>query len=90
MNFSVSQNFPNPFNISTEIRFTLPNDGDCHIEIFNILGQSVLNKLFCNLEAGEHIIHLDSDILINLASGIYFYNIEYDNQRLSKKMVLLK
>jgi photosystem II stability/assembly factor-like uncharacterized protein len=69
--FALMQNFPNPFNPSTTIRFQLPVQATVTLELYNILGQRV--KYLMNQEqlaAGTHDVNFDAS---SLASGVYFY-----------------
>lgn len=88
--FAVSQNYSNPFNLSTVIHFSLPRKSDCFIEIYNILGQKVWENNMKELNAGEHDIILNDKIFDNLASGTYLYRIISDLNESTKKMILLK
>ncbi|PKK85004.1 MAG: hypothetical protein CVT49_00235 [candidate division Zixibacteria bacterium HGW-Zixibacteria-1] len=90
--FTLEQNVPNPFNPITNIHFTLPKPGHVKLEVFNILGQSVTVLNNEELPAGYHTAVWDgSDHSgTTVASGIYFYRIEYDNKDLTRKMLLLK
>jgi hypothetical protein len=90
--FNLSQNFPNPFNPTTKINFSLAVDSKVTLKIFNILGQEVLTLLNQNLAASNHEISFNAS---GLNSGVYFYQIEaqgIDGRTFSdlKKMVLLK
>ena len=83
---SLAQNRPNPFNPSTEIKFSLPSAADVSLKIYNVTGQLV--KEFTGTEnAGTHSIVWDAS---NAASGIYFYKIAAGNYTDTKKMVFLK
>ena len=87
-NYSLSQNFPNPFNPSTKIEYTLPVEENVSLKIFNILGQQVLTLM--NNEhtgAGRHTVAFDAG---NLSSGIYIYRLQAGNFSSNKKMILLK
>jgi hypothetical protein len=86
--YRLSQNFPNPFNPSTTIRYTIPNESMVTLKIFNVLGQEV--KTLINHEmisSGRHDISFYAS---SLPSGIYFYRIQADNFVDVKKMTLLK
>jgi len=85
--FSLSQNFPNPFNPVTEISFALPNASDVKLEIFNIMGQRVAVLAEGPLEAGYHSVIWDGN---RVASGVYFYRLDAGDFVETKKMVLLK
>jgi len=79
--------YPNPFNASTVISFTLPNESDVEIEVFNVLGQKAASLINEYLPAGNHSILWQP---YNLSSGIYFYEISAGNKKISKKLSLIK
>jgi hypothetical protein len=85
---TLSENYPNPFNPSTTIRFSVPEDGQAVLKVFNVAGQEV-GRLFDGIAtAGKYY-----EVMFNasrLSSGVYFYAIQYGNQRLMKKMMLIK
>ena len=85
-------NFPNPFNAQTNIRFTLAVSGNAEIEIFNLLGQSVRKTTLTGLSAGAQSWTWDGragDGPI-VPSGIYFYRVISGSSSAISKMVLLK
>lgn len=87
-NFYLSQNFPNPFNPSTTIKFGLSKSANVSLKVFNVLGQEV--SLLLNnqlLEAGNFNVDFNAS---NLSSGTYIYTLRIDNQVISKKMQLMK
>jgi hypothetical protein len=86
--FSLTQNFPNPFNPSTKINYSLPAASVVSLKIYNLLGQEV--KTLVNNEnqpAGNYTLTFDA---FNLPSGIYFYRLAADSFVEVKKMILLK
>ncbi len=85
--FEIEQNFPNPFNPSTTIRFALPKSTFVSISVFNCLGEKVSELMNSELNAGFHSISFNAE---NLSSGIYFYRIIADEYIATKKMMLLK
>jgi len=85
--FSVKQNFPNPFNPTTRIEFTLPSENNVEIKVFNILGMEVATLLYENRQAGTHSVEFNAS---ELSSGIYFYKIVSGNYSEIKKMILLR
>ena len=91
--FGLVSNFPNPFNPSTTIEFTLPQQGLVKIEIYNILGSKIAT-LFNNqeLSAGLKRVRWDGkdDNGRQVVSGAYIYRITSGNYNVSKKMMLLK
>ena len=84
--FSVGQNIPNPANNTTLIPFSLPENGNVVFELFSISGQ-LLHKETISLPKGDNYIEYNT---FALPSGIYFYSVSYNNQRLTKKMVVKK
>ncbi len=68
--FSMDQNFPNPFNSSTVIRFSLPTETPVRVEIFNIVGELVMTVADRSFPAGHHTLPVDA---AGLASGVYVY-----------------
>ncbi len=89
--FQLYQNFPNPFNPSTNISFSLPKESKVLINIYNLLGRKVFSLLNKNLSAGYH--HLTFNTTKenhNLVSGVYIYTISAGNFFDAKKMILLK
>jgi len=91
--FSLAQNFPNPFNPSTRIKFTLPVKSNVSLRIYNVAGQLVKTLVDGTMEAGSHELSWDgtNNLGSSVASGVYFYKInagnDYENM---KKMVLLR
>jgi hypothetical protein len=85
--FELAQNYPNPFNPSTRISFSLPQNSEVQIVIFDQLGQEVdrLNK--GSLSAGSHTVQWTAD---NLPSGVYYYQLQAGDQRITRKMILMK
>lgn len=84
--FTISQNYPNPFNARTNISFSIDRESDVSIEIYNIAGQRVAD-LSDHFKAGENLVSWDAS---GVATGIYFYRIEFGNASETRKMVLLK
>ncbi|HEY3251652.1 MAG TPA: T9SS type A sorting domain-containing protein [Ignavibacteria bacterium] len=84
----LSQNFPNPFNPATKIRFALPKNSDVSINIYEITGRLV-TVLVQNEHAGAGLYETDFNAE-NLASGIYYYSIMAGDFKETKKMVLIK
>jgi hypothetical protein len=94
--FALYQNFPNPFNPNTTIKYELPLQSRVAIKIFNLLGQEV-KVLADRVEtAGEHTVRWDgrNNIGLSVASGVYFYRIEARSSGNTfmqvKKMMLLR
>ncbi len=83
----LDQNFPNPFNSRTTIRFETPQSGHVKLTVFNVMGQTVKVITDKPLPAGAHTADFDA---ANLASGTYIYQLETAGNRLQKKMILTK
>jgi flagellar hook assembly protein FlgD len=96
--FTLLQNYPNPFNPSTTIRFGLPANARVTLQVYNILGQQVVEIVNAALEAGYHELEWDGtgDRGVSVGSGVYFYKLEaVSNGGASKfhqvrKMVFMK
>lgn len=91
--FRLLQNFPNPFNPRTTIRFALPNSAQVSLVIYNVLGQKIATLLNeQNYAAGFHAVewHGNSDNGQRAASGIYFYRISSANFTATKRMLLIE
>ncbi|UCF06985.1 MAG: T9SS type A sorting domain-containing protein [bacterium] len=90
--YSLKQNFPNPFNPSTSIRFTMRERGHVTLRIYNVAGQLVRTLVDEVRKAGTYAEPWDgrNDLGKNVTSGIYFYKMETKNFSRSRKMVLLK
>lgn len=89
-NFSLFQNFPNPFNPSTIIRFRIPREaegGIVKLTVFNSLGNQVATLINEKLSAGEYETEFNG---ANLAGGVYFYKLEAGESQMSRKMLLIK
>lgn len=85
--YELLQNFPNPFNPSTEIRFTIPTGGMTTLKVFDVLGREVTTLVNEFLAPGTYRSILDGN---RLASGTYIYTLTSGNNHIAKKMLLLK
>ncbi|NKB72138.1 MAG: DUF1501 domain-containing protein [Candidatus Latescibacteria bacterium] len=83
----LEQNFPNPFNAATTIRYTLPIAAPVRLEIFNNLGQQVAQLVDAPQAAGTYTVEFNTD---QLASGAYFYQLKAGVFTQKKKMTLMK
>lgn len=93
--FELSQNFPNPFNPSTRINFSIPTESNVTLELYDVQGQRIAILFQGNLSAGYHVNDLDA-VRYGLSSGVYIYRLNaVDNSTgkvfvSNKKMVLMK
>jgi hypothetical protein len=85
--FALSQNFPNPFNPSTTIRFEIPSPGFVTLKVFDVLGREIATLIQDRVAAGEYSVPWDA---ASCASGVYYYKLETTNTVLVKKMILLR
>ncbi len=85
--YSLTQNFPNPFNPSTIIKFNLAKAGFASLKLYDVLGKEVASILSSELEAGPYEVSFDAS---NLPSGTYFYTLTSGSFTETRKMLLLK
>jgi hypothetical protein len=85
--YKLFDNYPNPFNPSTVIRFTIPVSGMVSLVVYNTLGEKVAVLINGNMNAGEHKVEFDAS---GLTSGVYFCELRTGDFRSMKKMVLLR
>ncbi len=85
--YDLEQNYPNPFNPTTVISYSLPKQGMVSLNIYNILGEKVVELVNKTQNAGNYSVNFNAK---NLPSGIYIYKIQVDGFAESKKMLLLK
>lgn len=90
--FKLEYNYPNPFNSSTIISFTLSYRVAAELSIYDILGRKVTTLVDGVMPAGTYQTNWDGrdDRGSIKSSGVYFYQLKTDNYTLSKKMILLK
>lgn len=83
----LEQNFPNPFNPSTTITYTLSASGQVSLRVFDLLGKEISLLVNTYQKAGTYSVMFHAS---TLASGVYFYLLTTANQRELKKMTLVK
>ncbi|MCJ7496553.1 MAG: T9SS type A sorting domain-containing protein, partial [candidate division Zixibacteria bacterium] len=90
--FTLFQNYPNPFNPETNISFTLPEEGEVNLKIYNLKGQLVKVLVNQKLNSGFHTFtwNVKNESETELPSGIYFYKIIAGEYSEIKKMVRIK
>lgn len=86
-NYSLSNNYPNPFNPSTTIKFNIPTEGFVTLKVYDMLGREVVTLVNENKSVGEYSYNFNA---ANLASGMYIYQLKVNNYVSSKKMLLIK
>jgi len=86
--YSLMQNYPNPFNPTTTIKFALPKSSNVTLKVYDITGKVVAVLLDGGVVAqGTYEVRFDAS---KLSSGIYFYSIEANGFKATKKMMLVK
>jgi len=86
--FALMQNFPNPFNPTTEIRYQIPEVSHVTLKVYDVIGREVATLLNEELAAtGYHSIRFDAS---RLSTGVYIYTLRAGNFVASKKLLLAK
>jgi hypothetical protein len=85
--FKLDQNFPNPFNPSTKIRFSIPESTFATLTIYDINGKEIDRAYSGKLNAGVYEYQLNGT---NLSTGVYFYKLNAGSKVITKKMILTK
>lgn len=91
--YALGNNYPNPFNPATTIKYALPEAGFAKLEVYNVVGQVVRTLVAGQQNAGRYVVQWDAsdDSGRSLSSGIYFYRLQAGKEFLEvKKMLLLK
>ncbi len=90
--FALSQNFPNPFNSGTVIRFALPRDQEVELAVYNLAGQQVAMLVEGRRQAGSYAISWDGrdESGRALATGMYFYRLQAGGKVETRKLMLLR
>ena len=91
--FTLSQNYPNPFNASTSLHFELGKPSMVSMTIFNVQGERIRNIIENQqMLPGGYNVSWDgkNDQHIPVKSGVYFYHLETDNAKFSRKLVILR
>jgi glucose/arabinose dehydrogenase len=84
---ALEQNFPNPFNPTTSITYTIPRGGSVRLSVFNLLGQEVALIFEGTQSAGTYEVHFNKE---DLPTGIYFYRIQAPGFVETRKMIVTK
>jgi hypothetical protein len=85
--YKLYQNYPNPYNPTTNIKYAIPKDGFVTIKIYDLLGREINKLVSENQKAGFYSVQFNG---ASLSSGIYFYRIQSGSFVQTKKMVLIK
>ena len=97
VHFKLEQNFPNPFNPSTQIKFTMPQDvkremREVTLKVYDVFGHEIATLVDEKLSSGNYEVefNIHSGEVRNLTSGIYFYQLRAEGYINTKKMLLIK
>ena len=85
--YSLSDNYPNPFNPTTSINYSIKKDGLVLLNVYDILGNQVAKLVNENKPEGSHTVEFNA---ATLPSGIYFYKLTSGNYTSIKKLILMK
>ncbi len=87
LEYRLYQNYPNPFNPSTRIRYRIGREGMVTLKVYNLLGEEVKTLVNENQRAGEYEVEFNAS---SLPSGIYFYTLQSEKYKSTRKMILVK
>lgn len=85
--YELSQNFPNPFNPTTNIKFSIPNSSKVVLTVYNNTGMEVETLINENLNQGSYQVDWNA---VNFTSGVYYYKIQAEGFIQTRKMLLIK
>ena len=85
--YHLSNNFPNPFNPSTKIKYAIPQTSNVIVKVFDILGNEIETLVNEEKPSGTYEITWNAE---GLPSGVYFYQLKAGSIVETKKMILLK
>jgi hypothetical protein len=85
--YFLSNNFPNPFNPSTKIKYSVPQSSNIILKVFDVLGNEIETLVDEEKPAGKYEVEFDAS---TLTSGVYFYQLDAGDFVQTKKMILLK
>ena len=90
--FALHENYPNPFNPTTTLRFDLPEVSDVNVVIYNMLGQKVRTFNMNSISAGSHSIKWNATNALGdpVGAGVYLYQLQAKDFMKTRKMILLK
>jgi len=90
--FALHENYPNPFNPTTQIRFDLPEMSNVTLTIYNMIGQKIKSFTMQSAPAGYHSLtwNATNDLGAPVSAGVYLYQLQTEGFIKTKKMILLK
>jgi len=89
--FALFQSYPNPFNPTTSIQYSLAKTGQVSLKVYNLLGNEVATLVDGQQAAGSYTVPFNTNTgTLNLSSGVYFYRLEAGSFVSTKKLILMK
>ena len=90
--FALKGNYPNPFNPSTNIAYSIDMNSKVNVKIYSLLGEEITSLFNGDVNPGTHEVQWNGvdNAGVAVASGVYIYRVEANNQALTGKMMLLK
>jgi hypothetical protein len=85
--YELKQNFPNPFNPTTNIQYSLPKASTVRLKVYDILGRLVQTLVNSEQNPGNYSVTFNAE---NFSSGVYFYQLQAGGFTETKKLMLLK
>jgi len=85
--YKLYNNYPNPFNPSTKIKFNLPEAAFVKLNVFDLLGKELKTLISSELKPGTYEVNFDAT---HFASGVYFYTLQTNNFKSTKKLLITK
>ena len=85
--FYLKDNYPNPFNPSTNVDFSIPKASFVTLKVYDVLGREIATLVNENLQQGQHSVSVN---LNSAQSGVYYYRLQSGNNVETKKMLLMK
>lgn len=88
LSLELYQNIPNPFNSETKFTFVLPSTGEIELSVYDVLGRKISTVAEGKYNMGVHTISWSAPV--TTPSGVYFYTLKFENERITRKFVYLK
>ena len=90
--FALHPNYPNPFNPSTTISYSIPENADVMLSVYDMRGRMIKSLVNKNQAAGRYLVEWNAtdDYGSNVGAGVYIYQLRSGNKTFSQKMVLMK
>jgi hypothetical protein len=85
--FMMYQNSPNPFKGMSEIEFNLPADGNVNFSLFDVTGKTLMNKNISGVKGENYLMINKNDIN---TTGVVYYKMTFNNQSLTRKMIIIE